>query len=140
VIDHLGLSRMLVLLVASLIIFGPDRLPEIAAQVGRGLHKFRTTVNNLGAEVRTSVQAEVGDLDFKSLDPRVFVKELLEDTPAPVVAAPVVYDLPTGTDAMTLLNAADDGLEIPAEWLIDTPQTNALSLAKQAPAAPGARA
>jgi Sec-independent protein translocase protein TatA len=125
VIDHLGLSRMLVLLVASLIIFGPDRLPEIAAQVGRGLHKFRTTVNSLGAEVRSSVQAEVGDLDFKSLDPRVFVQELLEDeAPPPVVAASVVHDLPVGTDALTLMNAEKDELEIPAEWqaLLDAPQ------------------
>jgi TatA/E family protein of Tat protein translocase len=125
VIDHLGLSRMLVLLVASLIVFGPDRLPEIAAQVGRGLHKFRTTVNNLGAEVRSSVQAEVGDLDFKSLDPRVFVKELMEDdAPAPVAeVAPVVYEVNEGPDAMTLLNSPADYSELafPEEWLVEQP-------------------
>lgn len=123
-IDHLGLSRLFVLLVASLVIFGPDRLPEIAAQVGRGLHKFRSTVSNLGAEVRTGVQAEMGDLSFKDLDPRVFVKELLQDDEPVAVAevaaapVPVLDDLPIGSDAMTLLNhPLDNGMEIPAEWL-----------------------
>jgi sec-independent protein translocase protein TatA len=48
----LGPAEILVILVIALLVFGPNRLPEIGRQVGRGVREFRkfqdTIKNDLG--------------------------------------------------------------------------------------------
>lgn len=135
-IDHLGLSRMAVLLVVALIIFGPEKLPDIAAQIGRTLKMLRGSVDSLGSELRASVGPEFGDL--RSLHPRTFMSDLLADDAAPAVVAPSPPEAPvwpvapTGTDAMTLMNAPLDlssveqelaALEVTAPGPVETSPT-----------------
>lgn len=109
-IDHLGVGRLMVLLAVALIVFGPDRLPEIAAQAGRALRQFRQMLSSMGSEVRTSIGPELAGLDLASLHPRTFLRDLMsdEDEAAAVTAAVdavPLYPLPVGSDAMALLHA-----------------------------------
>ena len=115
-IDHLGVGRLFVLLVVALIVFGPDRLPEIAAQAGRALRQFKQMVSSMGSEVRTSLGPELADLDLKSLHPRAFLSNLMADetpgdavpaTPTPMATRPL-FAAPVGSDAMALLHAPID--------------------------------
>jgi len=117
VIDHLGLSRMAVLLVVALVIFGPEKLPEIASQIGRTLRKFRGTLNSMSSELRATVGPEMADLDLKSLHPKNFMADLMADEepkghpvdPTPDGSLPPApIELPSGSDAMTLLHAPLD--------------------------------
>jgi sec-independent protein translocase protein TatB len=118
VIDHLGLGRMAVLLVVALLVFGPDRLPEIAAQLGRALRQVRTSLNGMQSEIRSSVGPEFADLDLASLNPRAYVASLLaDDEPAAeVLAAPApVFEVPTGSAAEDLLAEEVDLSTVDAE-------------------------
>lgn len=118
-IDHLGIGRLFVLLVVALVVFGPDRLPEVAAQAGRALRHIKELVSSMGSEVRASVGPELAGLDLASLHPRTFLTGLMADeTPsataevatsaAPAVEAPRLFPLPAGSDAMALLRAPLD--------------------------------
>ena len=79
----LGWPETLVLLLLGLFVFGPDRLPTIAAEAGRTLRKARTYLKGLGEDLKAELGPEVGDLDLASLHPREFVrKHLFEDDPA----------------------------------------------------------
>jgi Tat protein translocase TatB subunit len=41
ILDSLGTSELLVILVVALIFFGPRKLPQISRQIGKGLAEFR---------------------------------------------------------------------------------------------------
>ncbi len=43
----LGFTEILVILVVALLVFGPDRLPELARSLGRGLAEFRRASSDL---------------------------------------------------------------------------------------------
>jgi sec-independent protein translocase protein TatB len=63
-----------------LFVFGPERLPGIAADAGRTLRKVRTYLKGMTDELKSELGPEVADLDLRSLHPREFVrKHLLED-------------------------------------------------------------
>jgi len=43
----IGLSELLIILAVALIVLGPQKLPEIARKLGRGLAEFRRTSEDL---------------------------------------------------------------------------------------------
>ena len=78
----LGWPEAAVLLLLGLFIFGPERLPGIAADAGRTLRRLRTYLKGMSDELKSELGPEVADLDLRSLHPREFVrKHLLEDDP-----------------------------------------------------------
>lgn len=83
--DHLGWGEISVLLVLGLFVFGPERLPTIAAEAGRALRRFRNYAKGLTDDLKTELGPEIGDLDLRSLHPKEFVRQhLFEDDPEPV--------------------------------------------------------
>jgi sec-independent protein translocase protein TatB len=80
VFENLGWGEIAVLLVLALFVFGPERLPSLAAEAGRGLRKVRTYVKGMTDDLKTELGPELGDVDLTSLNPRTFVaKHLLAD-------------------------------------------------------------
>lgn len=132
-IENLSLSRMAVLLVVALVIFGPDRLPEIAAQLGRFLRQARGMFDNMSSELKSSMGPELADTDLRSLHPRRYLADLMDDStplppaspaqaalqPAAPTAVPVVAgEAPVSPEAMDLLHSTEDwGGDLPQEWL-----------------------
>jgi TatA/E family protein of Tat protein translocase len=53
----IGLPELVVILVVALLVFGPNKLPEIARSLGRGLAEFRRA----SSELRQSFQESVDD-------------------------------------------------------------------------------
>jgi sec-independent protein translocase protein TatB len=80
VFNSLGWPEISVLLVLGLFVFGPERLPGMAAEAGRALRKVRQYAKGLTEDLKAELGPEVGDLDLASLNPKTFVrKHLLED-------------------------------------------------------------
>ena len=55
----LGPAEILVILVVALLVFGPNKMPEIGRQVARGVRDFRRVQQHLSSEL----QSVVSDLD-----------------------------------------------------------------------------
>jgi len=55
----IGLPEMIVILAVALIVVGPDKLPELARSLAKGMQELKKTVE----EVKTSLQEEGGVLD-----------------------------------------------------------------------------
>ena len=51
----LGPAEILVILVIALLVFGPNKMPEIARQVGKGFREFRRVQQHLRSELRDVV-------------------------------------------------------------------------------------
>ena len=78
--ENLGWGEIAVLLVLALFVFGPERLPTLAAEAGRGLRRVRTYVKGMTEDLKGELGPELGDVDLTSLNPRAFVaKHLLSD-------------------------------------------------------------
>lgn len=76
----LSLTKLLVLAVIALIVFGPHELPKIASQAGRALRELRRIAEGAKADLREGLGPEFQDFDFEDLNPRRFVqKHLLDD-------------------------------------------------------------
>jgi Tat protein translocase TatB subunit len=74
----IGFPEMLVILAIALIVFGPQKLPELAKAIGKALREFKKTTE----EVKGSFEAETKDLqEIKSTIPR---ENLLADLAASV--------------------------------------------------------
>lgn len=54
----LGFAEILVILVVALLVFGPDKLPELARSLGRGLAEFRRASNDLRRSVMEATSDE----------------------------------------------------------------------------------
>jgi sec-independent protein translocase protein TatB len=73
----LSLPKLLVLVVIALVIFGPDELPKIAAQVGRALRDLRKIAEGAKNDLREGLGPEFADLEIEDLNPRRFVHKHL---------------------------------------------------------------
>jgi len=95
----LSLTKLLVLAVAALIIFGPHELPRIASQAGRALRDLRRIAEGAKADLREGLGPEFQDFDFEDLNPRRFVqKHLLDD--AADATRPLFDELKSTSDAV----------------------------------------
>src|SRR5579859_4016336 len=55
----MGPMELLLIVVLALIVFGPARLPEIMAQVGKAIGDFRRATSELSDEFNRTIQAEL---------------------------------------------------------------------------------
>lgn len=70
-----GLAELAVIAVVAMIALGPDRLPEVARQAARLLHKARIMAHNARDELRTELGPAYADLELRDLDPRSIVRK-----------------------------------------------------------------
>jgi sec-independent protein translocase protein TatB len=76
-----GPFELLALAALALFVFGPDKLPKMAADVGRVLRQLRQMAQGARDEVKGSLGSEFSDLNLSDLDPRAFIKrQLLEES------------------------------------------------------------
>jgi sec-independent protein translocase protein TatB len=86
VFDSIGWGEIVVLVLAALFIFGPDRLPDMAKDAATGLRKVRTAITGVRQQVNESLGddlPELRDLDLRKYHPKTFIRsQLFEDEPA----------------------------------------------------------
>jgi sec-independent protein translocase protein TatB len=76
----LSITKLLVLAVIALVVFGPNELPKVAAKAGSALRDLRRIAEGAKADLREGLGPEFQDFDFDDLNPRRFVqKHLLEE-------------------------------------------------------------
>ena len=71
----IGLGELAVIAFIAVLVFGPDKLPELARQAGRFLHHAKTFANNARDELRTELGPAYSDLELRDLDPRTIVRK-----------------------------------------------------------------
>jgi sec-independent protein translocase protein TatB len=76
----IGLPEFALLAVVALIVFGPDKLPDVARQAGRMVRQVRDLAQSARSQAADELGPEFADLDLRDLNPRTLVqKHLLDD-------------------------------------------------------------
>jgi sec-independent protein translocase protein TatB len=70
-----GLPEMAVIAFIAVLVFGPDRLPDLARQAGQMIRKARDFANSARDELRNELGPEFADLELRDLDPRTIVRK-----------------------------------------------------------------
>ena len=82
---NIGLPELLIIVAIALIVFGPNKLPELARAFGRAMREFRKATE----EVKESFEAETRDLEeIKHTISGNHLSTLLEETSTAVEAVP----------------------------------------------------
>lgn len=74
-----GLPEIMVILVVGLLVFGPDRLPEMARQAGRMVRQVRRFTQQARDDLRSELGPEFADLELTDLDPRRALRKHLQE-------------------------------------------------------------
>jgi sec-independent protein translocase protein TatB len=78
---------LMVIAFVAMLVFGPDRLPEIARQAGRLVRQMRTYANSARDELRAELGPAYADLELRDLDPRVIARKHIAEAMAELDAA-----------------------------------------------------
>ena len=81
-----GAPEFLVLLVIAVIMFGPEKLPELARKAARLIHYVRNIAGNAQQQLGKELGPEFENLDVRDLNPKSFIKKHLLDEVEPIVA------------------------------------------------------
>lgn len=71
----MGLAELAVIALVAVMVFGPDRIPELAKQAGAFVRQGRKMANTARDELRTELGPEFADLELRDLDPRTLVRK-----------------------------------------------------------------
>jgi sec-independent protein translocase protein TatB len=70
-----GLPEMMLIAVIAVLVFGPDKLPDLARQAGRMVKQVRGFANAARDELRNELGPEYANMELRDLDPRVIVRK-----------------------------------------------------------------
>lgn len=74
---NIGPLEFLLLAAVGLIVFGPDRLPELAKDAARMLRALRDVAQGARSQLNSELGPEFADFDLSSLNPRTAIKNAL---------------------------------------------------------------
>lgn len=75
----LSITKLLILAVIGLVIFGPNELPKLAAQAGKALRDLRRIADAAKNDLREGLGPEFANFEFEDLNPKRFVQKHLMD-------------------------------------------------------------
>ena len=94
-----GLPELAVIAFVAVLVFGPDRLPDLARQAGRMARQARALAHQARDELRSELGPEFADLELRDLDPRTIVrKHILEAMNEDEEPAPAARQVPLSLD------------------------------------------
>jgi sec-independent protein translocase protein TatB len=121
-----GLTELIIILIIALIVFGPERLPELARQAGTAVRDLRRMYANLRAELGPEFdEFERGIRDLRELNPRTQVEHygrtLISDLSADVPEVKQLKNARADINKLGQELLSDEALDQPLDESTDPP-------------------
>jgi len=92
VLLDIGPFKLVTLVVLAVVIFGPDKLPQLVADAMRLFRAVRAFSDSATQDIREELGPEFADFEITDLNPRTFVRKQL-DTHGEALGLTAVRDL-----------------------------------------------
>jgi sec-independent protein translocase protein TatB len=122
ILDSLGSTELLFILVVALIFFGPRKLPQLARTMGKGLAEFRKASDDFKRTWEREVALETAQLEDSTIleDERQPSYEPVVTSDSPVVESPdqelvVARQTPVETTSEGVAQTPPNPVQVPAE-------------------------
>jgi sec-independent protein translocase protein TatB len=90
----IGFAELAVIVVIAILVFGPDKIPDMARQIARLLHQVRNLANNARDDLRGELGPAYQDLELRDLDPRRIVSKQIQEALAEIEQEEAVAKAP----------------------------------------------
>jgi sec-independent protein translocase protein TatB len=78
--------EFLLLLVIAIVLFGPERLPDLARKAARVVQYVRTIAGTAQEQLTKELGPGFEDVDMRDLNPKAFIQKHLLDDVQPIIA------------------------------------------------------
>ena len=119
--------EFLLLLVLAIILFGPERLPDLARKAARIVQYLRTVAGSAQDQLSKELGPGFENLDLRDLNPKAFIQKHLLDEVEPIVAD-VKSEL---NDVATTVSSASGDVSSAINGVRDTEPTMPEEIAEQ---------
>src|SRR5680860_195130 len=92
----MGWPEIFVIGVVAMLVFGPDKLPDLARQAGRFVRTVKQMADNAKLDLGREMGKDFSGLNFRDLDPREVVRRSLLDDDEPANKAKIQKPLASG--------------------------------------------
>ena len=78
----IGFGEFVLIAFIAVLVFGPDKLPDLARQAGRLVRELRKFATSARDELRSELGPAYADLELRDLDPRAIVRKHIAEAMA----------------------------------------------------------
>lgn len=82
----IGMTELVVILVVALLVFGPQKLPELARSLGKAMNEFRRASNDLRASFQDAVESPQTQAPHRPGTPAIAPPAPIDQPSLPAVA------------------------------------------------------
>lgn len=68
----MGWDELFVIVILAIVIIGPQRMPEYAAKLARGIRQMRVMADSAKSQLREQMGPEFDDINWRQYDPRSY--------------------------------------------------------------------
>ena len=115
--NSIGWGEIVVLALAALFIFGPDRLPSLAKDAATGIKKAREAVTGVRGQLHETLGDDfdhLRDVDLRQYHPKTFIRQqLLGDDDSPSVKSGSTGSTAAGAVRLTKPGTRDSSVPPP---------------------------
>lgn len=60
-LSNIGVPGLILILVLALIVFGPNKLPEVGRAVGKSIREFKRATNGLASDIKEELKEDINE-------------------------------------------------------------------------------
>lgn len=67
-LSNIGMPGLILILVLALIIFGPNKLPEIGRAFGKSIREFKRATDGIADDIKEEIKSDIQEAKKESID------------------------------------------------------------------------
>lgn len=66
--SNIGFPGLLLILIVALVIFGPNKLPEIGRAFGKSLREFKKATDGIADDIKQEIKEDINEVKQEKID------------------------------------------------------------------------